>query len=227
MKIIDRFNNLNFNPFNVSWLNETDKHDLWINYLFNHSGFKEESPLLENYVFNDLTDDKLIQLKHIISTMFDDKWDKLHDALIIEYNPIDNYNRIEDTETTTAGTNNTTGSNNNTDVMTGGHDTTTSDNNIHKVSAYDDDSLVNDNSDTKTRTDNLIYNNETKTTTGTNSSETDTTGNSVTHSVVKGNIGVTTTQQMLTSEIELRRFNLINEMYNDLDTILTIGVYVY
>ena len=76
-------------------------------------------------------------------------------------------------------------------------------------------------------TDTFVYNSETKTSNGNNSSTSSGTGKNTVHSEVKGNIGVTTTQQMLTSEIELRRFNLINEIYNDLDTILTIGIYVY
>ena len=73
----------------------------------------------------------------------------------------------------------------------------------------------------------MVYDSETKTSNGENNLTSSGTGKNVIHSEVKGNIGVTTTQQMLTSEIELRRFNLINEMYNDLDTILTIGIYVY
>ena len=86
---------------------------------------------------------------------------------------------------------------------------------------------VDNESDTRNSTDTLVYDSETKTSNGNNSSTSSGTGKNTVHSEVKGNIGVTTTQQMLTSEIELRRFNLINEMYNDLDTILTIGIYVY
>ena len=40
-----------------------------------------------------------------------------------------------------------------------------------------------------------------------------------------GNIGVTTSQQMLQSEIDLRRFVLLDRMYNDIDSILSKSIY--
>lgn len=40
-----------------------------------------------------------------------------------------------------------------------------------------------------------------------------------------GNIGVTTSQQMLESEINLRKWNLYNEMMSDVDTIMTLSIY--
>ena len=41
----------------------------------------------------------------------------------------------------------------------------------------------------------------------------------------KGNIGVTTSQQMINSEIELREYNLIEAIYSDIDSILTLKIY--
>lgn len=40
-----------------------------------------------------------------------------------------------------------------------------------------------------------------------------------------GNIGVTTTQQMLTSEIELRKWLYYQSVFNDIDSILTLSIY--
>lgn len=40
-----------------------------------------------------------------------------------------------------------------------------------------------------------------------------------------GNIGVTTSQQMISSEIELRRNKLINIIMNDIDTMLCLKIY--
>lgn len=40
-----------------------------------------------------------------------------------------------------------------------------------------------------------------------------------------GNIGVTTTQQMLQQEIELRRYNIQEQMFQDIDSVLTLSVY--
>ena len=40
-----------------------------------------------------------------------------------------------------------------------------------------------------------------------------------------GNIGVTTSQQMLSSEIELRKWLYYQSVFNDIDTILTLSIY--
>lgn len=278
MKILERFHNMpSFNPFTVEWLTENEKNHIWVNYLYNHSGGKEESSLLESYIFNDGSLSKLDTLKDIIGVMFNDKWNRIHEALTIDYGVIDNYNRVEDSTTDITNkndinTDNTSSdvmsgghsnSNNGSDILTGGHTNTNNGtdvmsgghniNTIDKKSAYDVDTFSNDtskdetytfNNETKTenKTDTLVYNNETKTisntdtfsyndetktTTGNVATQEETTGKTTTHSEIKGNIGVTTSQQMIESEIELRKFNLITEMYNDLDTLLTIGVYVY
>ena len=40
-----------------------------------------------------------------------------------------------------------------------------------------------------------------------------------------GNIGVTTSQQMIQSELDLRRYNLLTQIYNDIDKLLTLKIY--
>lgn len=40
-----------------------------------------------------------------------------------------------------------------------------------------------------------------------------------------GNIGVTTTQQMLMQEIELRKWNFFSSVMDDIDSLLTLGIY--
>ena len=41
----------------------------------------------------------------------------------------------------------------------------------------------------------------------------------------KGNIGVTSSQQLIESEIELREYNFIETIYSDIDSILTLKIY--
>ena len=102
MNLLNRFSDVTFNPFtDITWLNDSQKNALWINYLYNHSGEKEEAPLLEKNIFS-VIPANLSTLSHIINTMFLDKWNTLHDSLTLEYNPIDNYNRVEDTTTNMA-----------------------------------------------------------------------------------------------------------------------------
>lgn len=224
MKIIDRFNNIDFNPFNMlTWLQTEDKNSLWINYLYNHSGNKEESCLLSNYVF--VNDNSLDILNNIVKNIYLDKWNKLYNVLNSEYNPIENYNRVENTTINNTGNETTNENINNSEVLTGGHTNNNTNENTHKVSAFNDENFSNDSNDVNNSTDEFIYNNETKTNTGTNTSSKNNTGTNETHSTISGNIGVTTTQQMIVSEIELRKYNLVNEFYSDLDNLLTIGIY--
>lgn len=224
MKIIDRFNNIDFNPFNMlAWLLPEDKNSLWINYLYNHSGNKEESCLLSNYVF--VNENSLDILNNIVKNIYLDKWNKLYNVLNSEYNPIENYNRVENTTINNTGNETTNENINNSEVLTGGHTNNNTNENTHKVSAFNDENFSNDSNDVNNSTDDFIYNNETKTNTGTNTSSKNNTGTNETHSTISGNIGVTTTQQMIVSEIELRKYNIVNEFYSDLDNLLTIGIY--
>ena len=41
----------------------------------------------------------------------------------------------------------------------------------------------------------------------------------------KGNIGVTTSQQMLQSELELRKYDLFNAIFNDIDKVICLKIY--
>lgn len=224
MKIIDRFNNIDFNPFNMlAWLQTEDKNSLWINYLYNHSGNKEESCLLSNYVF--VNENSLDILNNIIKNIYLDKWNKLYNVLNSEYNPIENYNRVENTTINNTGNETTNENINNSEVLTGGHTNNNTNENTHKVSAFNDENFSNDSNDINNSTDVFTYNDETKINTGTNTSSKNNTGTNETHSTISGNIGVTTTQQMIVSEIELRKYNLVNEFYSDLDNLLTIGIY--
>ena len=82
--------------------------------------------------------------------------------------------------------------------------------------------------DTDTRTDNLT-DTETRNTTDTTTHNTtdategeNTTSRTLTRS---GNIGVTTTQQMILSSIDLYQWNFFNQVFEDIDTILTIKTY--
>lgn len=45
------------------------------------------------------------------------------------------------------------------------------------------------------------------------------------HTSRTGNIGVTTSQQMLQSEIEIRQYNFYREIMNDIDSVLCLGIY--
>lgn len=153
-------------------------------------------------------------------------------ALAIDYNPLENYDRIEEwtdkeneksdvdfgdkTKTTTDSTTDTSGKseqNGNTEDL---------------VSAFDSDSyqesekheIDTDESHEDNVKSNTVLNNETTQNTKGNK---DTEG---THDGrIHGNIGVTTSQQMLQSELDIARFNLIQQITDLFATELCLLVY--
>lgn len=153
-----------------------------------------------------------------------EKWQK---ALSLEYNPIENYDRIEDwTDSSTNKMNrnyvenrnlsNSMRSDRNLKSVT---KNTGSDTNLHNVSPYDSDAYVADSqdianinnqsetADTVARSTNGT-DSGTVTNTGNDSSDTDSTHKGRVH----GNIGVTTTQTMLNQELKIASFNLIKQI---------------
>ena len=104
-------------------------------------------------------------------------WQRLYDASQMEYNPIENYDRLEHEETQATG--NTTNS---------GTDTQTT-----QVSAYDTDEFSNRERGTMQH-----------------GQKVDTSGEGTRDSRIHGNIGVTTSQQMLQSELDVRpKLNIV------------------
>lgn len=135
------------------------------------------------------------------------------DALAIDYEPLENYNRIEDWTDTDDGTGSRTGSG------TGETSGTTGSTTTHRVSADDA-------GDQFTAKDQDELN-------GTDSSSTSTTSQEDTsnhntgehHGVIHGNIGVTTSQQMLISELDLGYWNIYEKITDLFLTEFVIPVY--
>ena len=153
-------------------------------------------------------------------------------ALNLEYNPLENYDRQEDwtdtgdentktkfTDDTTAETDSSTTSegssnqNGNTEDLVSAYDSNTYQESEKHVIDTDEDHTVEVPSNTKL----------------TNDSEQNTEGEKDTidkHTGrIHGNIGVTTSQQMLQSELDIARFNIIQEITNLFMTELCICVY--
>lgn len=147
-------------------------------------------------------------------TNWSKKWyytfDKWMDALSIKYDPLENYNRVEHWEddnkrkvdsTTTANRNGSSESN--TDV---------------RRNSFDDTSSlpITDRSETKNKSNDS----------GTSTIDASDNANNIRDGYARGNIGVTTSQQMLQSSLDLyANFNLYEQMTNIFKTELIIGVY--
>lgn len=154
-------------------------------------------------------------------------FEKWLNALSIEYAPLENYDRIEDwTDSSNSKSNrNSTENRNLSNSLRSGRDlqsitkNTGSDNTLHNVSPYDSGAYVADSQDiANLNNQSATTDTGTTTTSGTDSGTVTNNGNDSnnTNSTHKGrthgNIGVTTSQQMLEEELKIARFNLIKQI---------------
>lgn len=136
------------------------------------------------------------------------KWEKLYNTMTMDYNPINNYDRSEewdDTNTNTHNTTNTTATNTTTNAST-----------EQKVSAYNVSTYQPDNIATSSGTGTQQA---TNTDSGTNNSTNKRKGRAY------GNIGVTTTQQMIAQERDIADFDIYSIIVDDFKNRFCILVY--
>lgn len=141
------------------------------------------------------------------------EYDKLVDTLSLEYNPIENYSMTETgTDTRTP---NITQTNKGINTNTVGVDTSIT---TGKTTFDKSDSFINDTKTTNTGTNTDTQDINTTVTTA---------GNEKTvHEFTRsGNIGVTTSQQMIESERQLAMFSVVDLFVKAIADIILIGVY--
>lgn len=134
-------------------------------------------------------------------------FEKWATALSLEYNPIENYDRKEEWEDIGESKENTTNKSNGNSIGYTSGSTSLNGVNDNKVSAFDSDDYQPESKNTNTSTGTDSSN----TSTNTNNSfvnDVDANSNSKHSGRIHGNIGVTTTQQMLESELSLAAWNV-------------------
>jgi hypothetical protein len=141
------------------------------------------------------------------------EYDKLVDTLSLEYNPIENYSMTE--KGTDTRTPNITQTNKGVNTNTVGVDTSIT---TGKTTFDKSDSFINDTKTTNTGTNTDTQDINTTVTTA---------GNEKTvHEFTRsGNIGVTTSQQMIESERQLAMFSVVDLFIKAIADIILIGVY--
>lgn len=141
------------------------------------------------------------------------EYDKLVDTLSLEYNPIENYSMTE--KGTDTRTPNITQTNKGVNTNTVGVDTSIT---TGKTTFDKSDSFINDTKTTNTGTNTDTQDiNTTVTTAGTEKT--------VHEFTRSGNIGVTTSQQMIESERQLAMFSVVDLFVKAIADIILIGVY--
>ena len=239
------------NSFDVPWKNNNYYVPDDMDYTLNHAADKYISRMVDILLNNDdeLTTNALSILANVIYKMFSRKWNKLYATFGYEYNPINNYDMTEtmtnDTTQHTHGHTETITDNlshTKTGTETTAYDTTDeTTNNLNNTieeqiegfnsSEYQPaNKSIADNTGTQTNTkdgtDTLTYN-TTNRDTGTQTHANTGTDTDVRNYVLtrSGNIGVTTSQQMLESELELRKWNFFERVYNDIDSVCCLSIY--
>ena len=184
-------------------------------YYFLNSGEKNVSPTFEklfNVVFsfdsdvNSRKEKVLTNIAKIITNRYVDNWKKIYDAYFnTQYKPLENYSMIESEKSNSKDATNT-----DLETINNG----TSDNNAFGFNTTSQDGVkygktINDNTQSLKGSKDNNYIDKTYDKTLTRS----------------GNIGVTTSQQMLESELNLRRYDFTQQVFKDVDSVLASYVY--
>lgn len=195
------------------FITDNNYSTLNVDYYLSHSNDKYLSPLV-NKLYEQYNGNKLIinnLIVKIIYERFSTKWKKIYDALMTQYLPLENYNmeeeRSNDKEYSDTGTQKTEISVDRETLATSSYRGFNS-TEFAPISKTDGE----ENTTTTGSDENNVSQKD-----GT-SSEDETTSR-------HGNIGVTTSQQMLESEFKVRQYDFYKQMYNDIDSILCLSVY--
>ena len=188
------FDSVNFfTPLNIH------SSDLYLMWVLRYSEFK--------YISDDVEEIK--RYVDILSKIYSDRFTKSVSALLTEYNPIENYNNTETESVEITGETSTTSENSAT--ASGETTTNTTGETTETLSPYDSENFNNNsknNSSGVTSESSSSTDNSSNTMSGTTSQSNNRTLKR------SGNIGVTTSQQMIQSEIDLRKNDLINDFFN-------------
>jgi len=223
----------------LPWHENTNITDatLDLEYFGNHSGGKFCSPIVKYLLDDDesLSSASRDALARVLIAKYLTNWQRLYATMLAEYNPIHNYDMVETKETETtedksmSGNGSSTQGGSVTDAY--GETQTTSHgrgeqettyhygmNNTEPLDKPSDDVVMQENGTTviahggqDTHTRQL-----TDSSTGTVTEDNSGTENYELHR--SGNIGVTTSQQMLQSERELWTWNYFDQIFKDLDS---------
>lgn len=152
-------------------------------------------------------------------------WERAYKAVTEEYNPLHNYDRYEEWTDTGTDTETGTGSTTNSGTSSSTSTDTGDTEQVNQISAYNASDFQNQSKSTATRD---LAGTATTETSGTSSSSAetsrDTSGEHSGH--LYGNIGVTTSQQMLTAELDIAgRANIYDYITKDFKNRFCLLVY--
>jgi hypothetical protein len=209
------------NALEVPWKNDVSGNQLDIIYHGSRSGNKIIGSLIENYLDNNtVSDDNKIIIAQAIYTIYIKNWNALYKTLSLEYNPIENYSmtETENVQDTHKGTLESNGNNTNTYTET----TIVNDTSNNQLWGFNSTDSVNSDKQTGDTTRDV------ESTMDSTHKNTDRETKDITSDRTlkrSGNIGVTTSQQMIESERQLWLWNFFESVFSDIDKILVLKIY--
>ncbi len=240
------FNVLHTLSPDLPWLSDTnvDPTVLDVEYFGNHSGAKFCSPIVKRFLDddNEVPQAARATIAKILLSKFAGKWSALWRTVTVEYNPIHNYDMVENRVLHGAESEYEIGNseehNTGTDTLSHGRTDTTTHGRTSESMSYrygmntdtqdpkpsDKDAYEEGGTTATAATGNDV---QTKNlTTGIDSTKNTVGANEETEELHRaGNIGVTTTQQMLESERRLWEWNFFEQVFKDLDNELALQFY--
>lgn len=237
--------------FDVPWKGDNVSRALDIDYHGGISGGKPISQLVERVISGDtLSDSDITLICTSIMAVYGVKWSKLWTTLSLEYNPIENYSMVEtmtnDKTVTNYGrtitrTDNLTHSTSSTDTQQNSQTQSNTQEDTANINrgVYGFNSTEATPSEVESQTKNMTQNvsitdnkeGTTQTTSTDGGTQTSAEGgedsNTRNYTLTrKGNIGVTTSQQMIESERALWMWDFFRQVvYPDIDKMLTLAIY--
>lgn len=220
--------------------------DMLAKYYFAKSYERIASPITRMYSSDNS------RLSAFLVGTFKKKWEQALQVYTLEYAPAENYDRKEDSIITVDGTlgrergtkdtrteklSGIVGSSQDyghsiTDIVSGNESNTNNRYGINSTGAHPDTSSSGTSSATDTTTHggtdstHSESSSDNKITTAYSGKDTDTNHEkTVTDSRIHGNIGVTTTQQMLQSDLELWKWIFMDDIVKDINSVLTLHIY--
>lgn len=214
------FNALSNLGVDLPWGELADATMLDIEYFGNHSGAKLSAPLVVNLLNggDQLTEQQMEILARVIWTKFNRPWVHLWATNVVEYNPIHNYNMTDQRELIRGESEARAIHDSSVDTTAHGRTSESKDyvsglNSTDEIGKFSGRSVSEEGGTTgitgtgDRKDDSVKAANERETTTR------------------SGNIGVTTTQQMLTAERDLWIWNYFDQIYKDVDSVLALTIY--
>jgi len=203
-------------PLVSEFITPDNVYELQVDYFGGYSNEKFVSPLLKK-IYDRTRDVESpftalnTMIANVLYNRFATKWKKIYDALMTEYNPLENYSMEEERtpDLTTEETENV-----NSEVTTNRE--TNASSKYKGFNASDPVTITTTDGSEDVTTSGASADNETHRVIENTGTET------LTRS---GNIGVTTSQQMLESEFKVRQYDFYKMIYNDIDSVLCLSIY--